>query len=109
MAVPSIESVIGELGFLGDFHMRAASSPHAIALIEPGRESLTFEGVRNRIERVAGALSDAGVTGQDVVALVLPDGAGLMTSFLGRCLGCYLRVINPGLLEGGDRIRIGRS
>ena len=97
MAVPSIESAIGDWGVLGEFHIQAASTPDAIALIEPGLESLTFDGVRDRIERVAGAVSQPGVTRQDVVALVLPDGARLVTSFLGVISVAACAVINPAL------------
>jgi hypothetical protein len=108
MAIPPIESVIGELGFLGDFHMRAASTPHAIAMIEPGRESFTFDGVRNRIQRMACAVSNAGVTRQDVVAVVLPDGARVDDELSWRRLGCQLRPYQSSITQGGDRIRIGR-
>src|SRR5258708_800135 len=97
MAVPSVEFVIGDGGFLGELHMRAASTPHAVALMEPGSESLTFEGVENRIQRVARAVLDAGITRQDVVALVLPDGAGLMTTFLGVASVATCAVISPAL------------
>jgi acyl-CoA synthetase (AMP-forming)/AMP-acid ligase II/thioesterase domain-containing protein len=97
MAPPSTEYDLGDGRGLGDFDGRATSTPHAIALIEPGRESLTFDGVRTRIRRVAGAVSCAGITRQDVVALLLPDGARLVTSFLGVASVATCAIINPAL------------
>ena len=97
MAVPSVKSVAGDRGFLCDLKMRAALTPGAVALIEPGRESLTFDGVQNRIQRVARAVSDAGIKPKDVVALLLPDGVALITSFLGVASVAICAVINPGL------------
>jgi oxalate---CoA ligase len=97
MAVCFVESAMGDRGFLGDLHVHTASTPHAVALIEPRRESLTFEGALDRIQRVARAVSDAGITRQDVVALVLPDGAQLMTSFLAVASVATCAVINPAL------------
>jgi oxalate---CoA ligase len=97
MAVPTFESATGDLGFLGELNMRAASMPNAVALVEPGRETLTFDGVQNRIQRVACAVSNAGITRQDIVALVLPDGARLITSFLGVASVATCAVINPAL------------
>jgi len=96
MAAPSVETG-AERGFLEEFHVRALSTPHAVALIEPGGENLTFADLRNRIRRVARSVVNAGIAREDIVALVLPDGARFMTSFLGVASVATCAVVNPAL------------
>src|SRR5712692_7256362 len=97
MAAPSFNSLAGERGFLDELRRRAAVTPDALALIEPERESLTFARLQNRIQAVADAVTGAGVRREDVVALVLPDGAGLITSFLGVASVAICAPVNPAL------------
>ena len=99
MAAPSFKSLAGEGGFLKELRLRAAVTPDAVALVEPRRESLTFAGLHHRIQPVAHAVAAAGMTREDVVALVLPDGAGLITSFLGVASVAGCAIVNPALRQ----------
>ena len=97
MAVPTVASPPGEPVFLDELQGRAAVTPHSPALIAPGREALTFRGLLDRIQEVARVVRCAGITREDVVALALPDGIGLMTSFLGASSVAVCSVVNPAL------------
>lgn len=88
-----------ERSFLEEFELQAAATPDAPALIEPGRESVTFAGLRNRIKAAAQAVIQAGLTSEDVVALVLPGGVNWMPGFLGAASVARCAIVNPALRE----------
>ncbi len=77
--------------------MRAATAPGSVALIEPGAARLTFAELQSRIDAVAHDVTSAGITRDDVVALALPDGIDLLTSFFGVASVTGCAVLNPGL------------
>src|ERR1700723_2568584 len=99
MAAPGLQHVVDERSFLADLHLQADATPEAIALIEPGRQTLTFSALQNRIRAVARMLTGAGVRREDVVAVILPDGIELLTAFLGVASVAACAVINPALRE----------
>jgi acyl-CoA synthetase (AMP-forming)/AMP-acid ligase II len=99
MAAPGLNSLAGRSGFLDDLRSLGAVTPHAVALIEPGHENLTFSGLQHRIGTVARAVTAAGLTRDDVVALILPDSAELLTSFLGVASVATCAVVSPALHE----------
>lgn len=72
-------------------------APHAVALVTPGGDVLTFAGLQNRIAAIAQRINAAGIRPDDVVALVLPDGAKLMAGFLGIASVARCAVLNPAL------------
>ncbi|WP_321471827.1 AMP-binding protein [uncultured Paludibaculum sp.] len=68
----------------------AARCGGAPALLAPGREPLTYDGLAEQNRRVAGTLRSLGVTGADRVAVVLPNGPEMASAFLAvsSCAGC---------------------
>jgi acyl-CoA synthetase (AMP-forming)/AMP-acid ligase II len=59
----------------------AAKSPHAVA-IHTSAGSLTYADLADRVARVAHGFMSLGLTGQDRVAFLLPNGAELAISIL---------------------------
>jgi len=99
MAAAILEALREETQLLDALRLRGAATPDAAALIEPGRESLTFAALQKRIQAAARAVAAAGITREDVVALVMPDGAGLIANFLGIASVAGCAVVNPALRE----------
>jgi len=99
MAAPGIQHVVDERSFLIDLRLQAEATPQAVALIEPGRENLTFSSLQNRIRAAARTLTEAGIRRDDVVAVILPDGIELLTTFLGVASVATCAVVNPALRE----------
>ena len=97
MGAPGPKLDAGEPSFLDGLRLHAAGRPDAAALIEPGGGTLTFTALERRIRAVAHAVTVAGVQRGDVVALVLPDGAGLIATFLGVASTAGCAVLNPAL------------
>ncbi len=89
---------MGESSFLEELRVHAVATPDALAVIEPGGARLTFADLQNRIDAIAYAVARAGIKRDDVVALVLPDGVGLLASFLGVASVAGCAVLNPALL-----------
>ncbi len=61
----------------------AQETPHAVALVAPGREPLTFSDLRSRIVSLARALRAAGIASGDIVAVAMPEGPDLLAVLLG--------------------------
>ncbi len=97
MAAPSLQS--GVESFLDELRLVTATAPDAIALVEPGGARQSYEALQRRAKTVAHAVASAGIARDDVVAVILPDGAELMVSFLGvaSVVGCA--VVNPALRD----------
>ncbi|HVO98345.1 MAG TPA: AMP-binding protein [Bryobacteraceae bacterium] len=85
------------MNFLDELAGRAAVSPDAVALVEPGGPSITFADLENRIDAIARVLRNAQIGRSDVVAAILPDGAGLMAGFLGVASTATCAILNPAL------------
>ena len=75
-------------------------APQALALIEPGGQSNTFGDLQSRMRAIARAVRESGISKDDVVALILPDGADLIASFLGVCAAAPCAILNPNLTAG---------
>lgn len=65
------------------FAKLAQETPHAAALVAPGREPLTFWRLQARILSRARSLREAGITSGDIVAVAIPEGPELLTLLLG--------------------------
>lgn len=94
---PNADSASFAPGFFDELHARAASTPDSAALIEPGGAVHTFSHLVNRMAAVASATTRAGITSDDIVALVLPDGVDLISTFLGVASVAGCAVLNPAL------------
>jgi acyl-CoA synthetase (AMP-forming)/AMP-acid ligase II/thioesterase domain-containing protein/acyl carrier protein len=80
-------------GMLGDW---AERTPNAIAIGAPGRALLSYRRLRNHVERVVQALRENGVTRNDRVALVLPEGPEMAVACLAVMAGASCAPLNPG-------------
>jgi oxalate---CoA ligase len=60
----------------------AQKTPHAAAIVAPGRPSLTYQGLLEHIEATVAALNGLGIGRNDRVAIVLPNGPEMAVSFL---------------------------
>jgi acyl-CoA synthetase (AMP-forming)/AMP-acid ligase II len=72
----SIQSVPEALAFW------AAQTPDAIALLSPGRESATYRELHAAASRLASELRARGLTRQEAIALLLPEGPELCVLLL---------------------------
>ena len=70
-----------------------AASP---ALGAPGREPLSFGGLREQIERTTAALNGFGLGRGDPIAIVLPNGAEMAAAFLAVASAATAAPLNPG-------------
>ncbi len=66
-----------------------------IAITAPGQAPLTFSGLRAQVARTVEALNGFGVGRGDRVAIVLPNGPEMATSFLGVANGATSAPLNP--------------
>ncbi len=82
-------------GFHDELRDRARSAAGAPALLAPGRDPLTFGGMLRQAEAVTATLRGAGVRGYEAVAVVLPDGPELVTTFLGVTAAAVCAPLNP--------------
>jgi acyl-CoA synthetase (AMP-forming)/AMP-acid ligase II len=73
----------------------AAGKDDAIALSAPGREPLTYRALRSFLAETLVALRAIGVRRGDRVAIVLPNGPEMATSFLAVASGCAAAPLNP--------------
>ena len=77
----------------GGLAAHEAGSP---ALGAPGREPLSFGGLREQIERSAAALNGFGLGRGDPIAIVLPNGAEMAAAFLAVASAATAAPLNPG-------------
>ena len=66
-----------------------------IAIAAPGREALTYGGLREQVARTGEALGKAGIGAGDRVAIVLPNGPEMATAFLGVAAHATAAPLNP--------------
>src|SRR5262245_31444142 len=79
---------------------RAARNPEAAALLAPGRQPLTYAGLRRQMESVAEELNRAGVGVSDRVAVVLKNGPDLAAAFLTIGASAACAPLNPDYRDG---------
>jgi len=73
----------------------AFPSDSAPALLAPGRTPLTARGLAEQITNVVDALSERGVARADRVAIVLPNGPEMASTFLGVVTTAVAAPLNP--------------
>ena len=74
---------------------QAARTPDGIAFTAPGREPLTYSGLRSRVEQTVGRLNSFGIERNDCVAMVLPDGSESAVGYIGVAAGFACAPLNP--------------
>ena len=74
----------------------AAHEAASTALGAPGREPLSFGGLREQIERTTAALNGFGLGRGDPIAIVLPNGAEMAAAFLAVASAATAAPLNPG-------------
>ena len=64
--------------------------PLALAILAPGRESLSYAGLLEQVNHIGGRLRGLGIGADDRVAVVLPNGPEMATAFLAvaSCAAC---------------------
>jgi oxalate---CoA ligase len=69
---------------------QAQRKGHAPAILAPGRESLSYAGLRELVSRIGVRLRGLGIGADDRVAVVVPNGPEMATAFLAvaSCAAC---------------------
>ncbi|HEX8280387.1 MAG TPA: AMP-binding protein, partial [Chthoniobacterales bacterium] len=80
--------------------VRRERMPDAPALLAPGRETLTWHELWAQVGYVADALTRFGVTRNDRVAVILPDGPEMASAFLGISACATVAPLNPSYRAG---------
>jgi len=80
---------------------RAVRAPDAAALVAPGYRPLTYGRLASQIEHHSRDLSHLGLGHGDQVAIVLPQGPEMITTFLAVAAIATAAPLNPGL-DGND-------
>jgi acyl-CoA synthetase (AMP-forming)/AMP-acid ligase II len=76
-----------------------AGRDDAVAIGAPGRESLTFAGLRDHVADTIAALNARGIGRGDRVAIVLPNGPEMATAFVAVACGATTAPLNPAYRE----------
>jgi acyl-CoA synthetase (AMP-forming)/AMP-acid ligase II len=71
----------------------------SVALLAPGRPSLTYGALLSLIDETAGALAARGIGAGDKLAVVLPNGPEMAASFLAASNICTVAPLNPAYRE----------
>ena len=69
------------------------------AIGSPGRDWLTYDGLRALTEEVAGSLNSMGIDANDRVAIVLPNGPEMATAFVCVAQVATTAPLNPAYRE----------
>ena len=77
-------------------NLLGAHEPSSPALGAPGRDPLSFAGLREQIERMTGALNGFGLGRGDPIAIVLPNGPEMAAAFLTVASAATAAPLNPG-------------
>ncbi len=73
----------------------AARDPHHTAIVEPGGRTLTYGELAAEADRIGRGLRDAGLATGDTVALLLPNGADILTTFFAAAqIGLHVVPVN---------------
>src|SRR5262245_55128269 len=70
-------------------------SDSATAIGAPEAKPLTYKGLRAQMERTVAALNSFGIGRNDRVAIVLPNGPEMASSFVTIAAGCTTAPLNP--------------
>ena len=76
--------------------LMSAGTDEAVALSAPERSSLSFAGLREHIRYTVDELNTRGVGRGDRVAIVLPNGPEMASSFICIACGAVTAPLNPG-------------
>ncbi len=76
-----------------------AGHDDAPALSAPGREALTYSGLRTHVDRTVAALNARGIGRNDRVAIVLPNGPEMASAFVSIGAGATTAPLNPSYKE----------
>ena len=79
---------------------QAEQNPDAVAILAPGRKPLTYRSLYLHVERIVKGLNALGITRNDRVAIVLPNGPEMATAFLGVASGATSAPLNPAYRAG---------
>jgi acyl-CoA synthetase (AMP-forming)/AMP-acid ligase II len=71
----------------------------AAAITAPGRQPLSYAGLRAQVEKTGVALHDLGVGRNDPVAIVLPNGPEIAGAFVSIAANATAAPLNPGYRE----------
>lgn len=77
-------------------HDFAAQTPEAIAIMGVDGERFTFAELNAALEKVAVGLKERGVTKEDRLAMVFPEGPGAALAFLALSMAGVCAPLNPG-------------
>ena len=71
------------------------NTPDALAILAPGKQPLTFRKLARHLETIAVQLNQCGFKRGDRVAVVLPNGPDMATSYLAVSSVCTCAPLNP--------------
>ena len=74
---------------------QAKQTPEAIAIQAPNRTALTYLGLKLQTDKVAKFLKAIGISSNDRVAIILPNGPEMATAFLGVACCATSAPLNP--------------
>jgi acyl-CoA synthetase (AMP-forming)/AMP-acid ligase II len=77
----------------------ATGRDEAVAIGAPGRESLTYAGLRSHVKETVAALNGMGLGRNDRVAIVLPNGPEMATAFVAIACAATTAPLNPAYRE----------
>jgi acyl-CoA synthetase (AMP-forming)/AMP-acid ligase II/acetyltransferase-like isoleucine patch superfamily enzyme/acyl carrier protein len=75
--------------------IQAEKSPKAISIAAPKRSPLTFGGLLSQVEGTVQALRSVGLSRNDRVAIVLPNGPEMAVAFVAVAAGATCAPLNP--------------
>jgi acyl-CoA synthetase (AMP-forming)/AMP-acid ligase II len=73
----------------------AEVTPHAIAIVSPGHEPITYLQLFNQVDSIIKTLSETGIARNDRIAIVLPNGVELAALLLGVSCAAISVPLNP--------------
>jgi acyl-CoA synthetase (AMP-forming)/AMP-acid ligase II len=74
---------------------RARIAPDAIALLAPGRKALSYAVLHSHVVSTAAALRRHGISRDEIVAVVLPNGPEMASAFLSVTAAAVCAPLNP--------------
>ena len=88
-----------ETSIYGLIRSHAERTPDALAIMSPGRQSLTYAGLLQHLDSTVEALNGVGIGRGDVVSLLLHNGPEAATAFLATAASSISAPLNPGYRE----------
>lgn len=79
---------------------QAEQNPDAVAILACGRAPLSYGALCRHTEQTVAQLNRAGMTRQDRIALVLPNGPEMAAAFLGTACAAVSAPLNPAYTAG---------